>query len=387
MFDAALDGWMHTTLGAIASVGGGTTPSKAEPGYWDNGSVPWATPSDITSLPNGIRRISETAAMVSDRALSECSLPLNPAGTVLMTSRATIGYVAINDVPMTTNQGFITFRCNERSDPDFLLQWLVANRGLLVSAAGGSTFKELGRGTAKLLPIFLPPIDEQRRIAEVLISLDITIQNTQRVMEQSLKCLNASLTALMRQGILGQSDSGGDGSSPVGWTEDRCDHFFVLQRGFDITEKQSRPGTFEVISSSGPSYFHDEAAVDGPAVITGRKGRLGTVFYSDRPCWPHDTTLWVKDFKGNLPRFVFWKLREMKLEAYDAATSVPTLNRNNVHALTVRFPPLDEQQEIVEILDAEWNAIEREEAYFNRLNSIREAVASDLLTGRVRVPV
>ena len=128
MFEELPDDWEATTLGNIATLGGGTTPSKAEANYWLDGSVPWATPTDITSLPSGRCEISKTEISVSTRALQECSLPLNPTGTVLMTSRATIGYVAINDVPMTTNQGFITFRCGGKTDPHFLLHWLTANR-------------------------------------------------------------------------------------------------------------------------------------------------------------------------------------------------------------------------------------------------------------------
>jgi len=160
-------GWVLTKLGDIAVLGGGTTPSKSDESYWSEADVPWATPSDITSLPVGQRQIKTTRQAVSRRALRECSLPLNPAGTVLMTSRASIGFVAINDVPMTTNQGFITFRTNEKADADFLYHWLIANRSLLVSAAGGSTFKELGRGTAKLLPIYrLRQTADRLRLAE-----------------------------------------------------------------------------------------------------------------------------------------------------------------------------------------------------------------------------
>jgi type I restriction enzyme S subunit len=162
-------------LGEVARLGGGTTPSRAEAAYWEGATVPWATPSDITSLPAGVISIAITESKITERALAECSLPLNPPGTVLMTSRATIGFVAKSTVPMTTNQGFITFAVGQDLDADFLSQWLIAQRPNLVAAAGGSTFKELSRGTAKLLPICLPPLDEQRRIAEVLWSVDEAI--------------------------------------------------------------------------------------------------------------------------------------------------------------------------------------------------------------------
>lgn len=128
--------------------------------------------------------------------------------------------------------------------------------------------------------------------------------------------------------------------------------FLTLQRGFDITKKNAADGDFEVWSSSGFSYMHDTAMVEGPAVITGRKGKLGDVYFVDKPCWPHDTTLYVKDFKGNSPKYVYWFLKSLNLEKYDAATAVPTLNRNNVHKIKCRFPDIETQLAIVERLDA-----------------------------------
>ena len=79
----------------------------------------------------------------------------------------------------------------------------------------------------------------------------------------------------------------------------------TLQRGFDITKKQQRFGNVPVVSSGGISSFHDEAMVKGPGVVLGRKGSLGTVFYINEDFWPHDTSLWVKDFKNNNSRFVY----------------------------------------------------------------------------------
>lgn len=146
------------------------------------------------------------------------------------------------------------------------------------------------------------------------------------------------------------------------WTKGRVDEFFVLQRGFDITEAAAREGNIPVISSSGFSYFHSEAKVSGPGVVTGRKGRVGPVYYIEEDHWPHDTTLWVKDFKGNLPKYIYYFLQSIKLERYNEALAVPTLNRNNVHAIKCAFPPLKEQEKIVNAFSLWDNAIEKTEA-------------------------
>ncbi len=127
--------------------------------------------------------------------------------------------------------------------------------------------------------------------------------------------------------------------------------FFMLQRGHDLTKKEAAEGGVPVISSSGFAYYHDRHILESDAVITGRKGNLGEVYYLDSPCWPHDTTLYVKDFKGNHPKYVYWYLKSLNLERLDAASAVPTLNRNNVHELKGSFPDHEAQVKYSEKLD------------------------------------
>jgi len=104
------------------------------------------------------------------------------------------------------------------------------------------------------------------------------------------------------------------------------------------------------VSSSGIKSYHDQWQVKGPGVVIGRKGTLGSVFYVESDFWPHDTTLWVKDFHGNFPRFIFYYLRSQGLGAYDVGSSNPTLNRNHVHLLPARVPSPNEQQAIATLL-------------------------------------
>lgn len=123
--------------------------------------------------------------------------------------------------------------------------------------------------------------------------------------------------------------------------------FLTLQRGFDITVAQQVTGKVPVVSSSGIKSFHNEAKVRGPGVVIGRKGTLGNAYYIEEDFWPHDTTLWVKDFKGNNPLFCMYLLKSLDLGRYDVGASNPTLNRNHVHQIEVNFPDLTAQDKIV----------------------------------------
>lgn len=136
------------------------------------------------------------------------------------------------------------------------------------------------------------------------------------------------------------------------WIEATVGDVLTLQRGFDITRDQQQPGIVPVVSSGGIASFHDTAMVQGPGVVIGRKGTLGTVFFLDVPYWPHDTTLWVKDFKGSWPRFVYYFMKQLDVAFLDVGSANPTLNRNHVHPLRVSWPPATEQQAIAEVLGA-----------------------------------
>ena len=126
----------------------------------------------------------------------------------------------------------------------------------------------------------------------------------------------------------------------------------TLQRGFDISKKEQTDGAVPVISSGGIGSYHDEAKHSGPGVLLGRKGTLGSVYWTDLPHWPHSTTLWVKDFHGNDPKFVYYFFKAMgpELLRMDVGAANPTLNRNHVHPLPALRPPIPTQRAIASVL-------------------------------------
>lgn len=126
----------------------------------------------------------------------------------------------------------------------------------------------------------------------------------------------------------------------------------TLQRGFDITKKEQENGSYPVVSSSGINSFHSKFMVKGPGVVIGRKGTLGTAFYIESDFWPHDTTLWVKDFKGNNPYYIYCLLKSLHLERLDSGSANPTLNRNYVHEISVPLVGREQQKSIEQIVSA-----------------------------------
>jgi type I restriction enzyme S subunit len=161
------------------------------------------------------------------------------------------------------------------------------------------------------------------------------------------------------------------------WIETTVGGQATLQRGIDITRADQRSGRVPVVSSGGVSSYHDTSAATGPGVILGRKGVVGSVYYVPSDYWPHDTTLWVKDFHGNDRRFVYYFFRWLapRIATMDVGSANPTLNRNHVHPIEVRWPALvDEQRAIAHILGTLDDKIELN----RRTNETLEAIARAL---------
>ena len=130
----------------------------------------------------------------------------------------------------------------------------------------------------------------------------------------------------------------------------RLGDVLTLQRGFDLPKKNRQAGNIPLVSSPGISDFQAEIKVQPPAVITGRYGTLGKVFYLEEPCFPLNTTLWVKDFKGNHPKFCKYLLETIDYYSCSDKAAVPGVNRNHLEELLVRKPDLLEQHKIAHIL-------------------------------------
>jgi type I restriction enzyme S subunit len=158
--------WPRVRLDECCEIVSGATPSTSVAAYWD-GDIPWATPKDLSDLAS--EYISDTPRKITRAGLESCAATILPTGSVLFSSRAPIGHVAVNTLPMATNQGFKSLIPRaERLDAKFLYWWLRANRGYLEGLGNGATFKEVSKAVVSRVEIPEPPLLEQRRIAEVL---------------------------------------------------------------------------------------------------------------------------------------------------------------------------------------------------------------------------
>src|SRR5262249_26281046 len=135
------------------------------------------------------------------------------------------------------------------------------------------------------------------------------------------------------------------------WEEMSLGEFVTLQRGHDLPESQRNRGTVPILGSFGITGWHSEAKAKGPGVTVGRSGAsFGVVSYSGVDYWPLNTALYVVDFHGNNPRFAYYFLPQFDFKRYNSGSAQPSLNRNFIHPIRVRVPPIQEQQAIAYVL-------------------------------------
>jgi type I restriction enzyme S subunit len=198
--------WPIVQLKDCARIVGGATPKSEIADYW-NGDIPWTTPKDLSDLDG--KFLTDTPRKITELGLRNCSSEVLPPNSVLFSSRAPIGHVAINTVPMATNQGFKSMVPGPRLDASFLYWWLKCHRSELEQLGNGATFKEVSKAVVERVEIPLPPLDEQKRIAAILDQADDLRRKRQRALDR----LNQLGQAIFIEMF------GDPGTNPMRWRE------------------------------------------------------------------------------------------------------------------------------------------------------------------------
>lgn len=245
------------------------------------------------------------------------------------------------------------------------------------------------------MSILIPTIEEQQKIADILSTVDKKIDLIEQKIAETEKLKTSLMQKLFSEGVGVQDENGNwqphtEFSSdlvPSSWEVGEVIDFLELQRGHDLPVQSRMGGSVPIIGSNGIAGYHSQAVVEESGVITGRSGTLGKVYFSEGSFWPLNTSLYIKDFKGNSKKYCFYFLENLNLKRFGTGTGVPTLNRNIVHRQKAAFPPLIEQEKITEILDAvslKKQILEQQKAETQQL---KKGLMQKLLTGEWRVPV
>jgi len=180
--DSPLDkvpkGWRVYPVGEVVEVGGGSTPSTKEPAYWD-GQIHWATPKDLSVLHSPV--LLDTERRITEAGLEQIGSRVYPKGTLLLSSRAPIGYLAISEIAVAVNQGMIAVACGPNPSNHYMLQWTRTNMEVIESRASGTTFQEISKSNFRSIPVTIPADEVMKAFTERVEPLHRRMVNNLRV--------------------------------------------------------------------------------------------------------------------------------------------------------------------------------------------------------------
>jgi type I restriction enzyme S subunit len=340
-----MSGWPTVRLEECTEIVSGATPSTSESAYWD-GDICWATPKDLSELDSAY--ISDTPRKITRSGLQSCAATVLPPESVLFSSRAPIGHVAINTVPMATNQGFKSFVPNrERVHAKFLYHWLRRNRPYLESLGNGATFKEVSKAVVARIEIPLPPLPEQRRIAEILDKAD-ALRAKRRAALAELDTLTQSIFLDM---------FGDPATNPKGWPVKRIEEITEcldrLRR--PVTESERKPGNVPYYGANGQQGWIDSALFDEPLVLVAEDGgyfdtpERGVAYRIDGPAWVNNHAHILRAVRKHVEtEFLHRALRHFNFLPYISGTTRAKLTQGQLNAVKLFVPPLDLQRKFAE---------------------------------------
>jgi type I restriction enzyme S subunit len=372
--------WREFKIKDIADVVGGGTPSTAINEYW-NGDIPWLTPKDLTGYIRNF--ISHGERFITKKGLENSSARLLPKGTVLLTSRAPIGYVAIAENEICTNQGFKSLVPNpDKAHNLFLLYWIKTNVEYLQSIGTGTTFQEISGSVLKDVDIILPPLPEQKAIAEVLSSLDDKID----LLTRQNKTLEDLGQAYFRKWFVetevqtGRLDSIAEiimGQSPKGdsYNEDGFGTVFFQGRaefGWRFPTVRLYTTSPQRMAKKGDILMSVRAPV-GDINIAAEDCCIGRGLAAIRSEYPTFTLYAIKEQQDQLDIFngegtVFGSITKDGL----SSLSIPMPDKKRIQEFEDRFSILDEK-------------IKENSNQILTLQKLRDTLLPKLISGEVRV--
>ncbi|RZN65487.1 MAG: restriction endonuclease subunit S [Candidatus Methanoliparum thermophilum] len=398
-------GWKKARLGeVIKELGDGGTPSRNDADNF-NGGIPWVVIDDIRPY------IEKTKETLSRKGLKKSSAKLWPRGSVIVSTGATIGEVGITRIPAATKQGITGIVLDEHKVFNtFFRYFLLHNKNLLIRFSQGTSFSEIRPPALVKLAILIPPFSEQRKIAEILETVDNAMEKTDRIIEKYKHIKQGLMQDLLTKGIdengqLRSEETHRFKDSPLGkipeeWGVVKLGDVVKLRNKKMFPPNNQKYIGLENIEKEGGyvSGFTPSEKIKGNASVF-KKGDI--LFGKLRP---NLRKYWYARFDGwcsteiyvimpNSPEIIrdflylviqseqFLKLAESKI----FGTKMPRTSWNILKTHEFPLPPLPEQHRIALILSQIDEIIEKEERYKEKLERIKQGLMEDLLTGKIRV--
>lgn len=327
-----------------------------------------------------------------------------------MTSRASIGFVAINTVPMATNQGFQSLRCKEGALAEYIYQYIIWLRPELEKISAGSTFAEISSSSVKKIRVTLPPLPEQQKIAAILSSVDDVIEKTRAQIDKLKDLKTGMMQELLTKGIGHTAFKDSPvGRIPVSWRVAKLAQVTKVVDSLHQTPKFSNEGfpmirvsdikpgkvntdrAFKVSQEVFCQFTKNHKPQKGDLLMS-RVGSYGVCCYLNRDidvCLGQNTVVIIPDRVDSLFLYhsIYSEAVQNQIEFEVAGSGYKSLSLASIRSLSISLPPDGEQKKIADILASIDDQIETKNRKMKAVSNAKKALMQDLLTGKVRVNV
>ncbi len=406
--------WETYKLEDIADVIGGGTPSTSNPEYWGN-EIAWLTPRDLSNHLS--KYISKGERSITKAGLQNSSARLLPEGTVLLTSRAPIGYLAIASNPVTTNQGFKSFIVKENLLSNQFLYYLIKHNVEQLQQLGtGTTFAEISATTLKGLEFSIPNIESQNKIAHILSTIDDKIENnlaTNKTLQEIARTLFkewfVNFNYPNADGNLKQSEFG---EIPESWEVNGIGTISYVQNGYAFKSKdfqeQGEVGIIKIkningnvvdiqntdfVDASVVSSLDEKFKIESGSLLiamTGAEvGKIGLVPLTDKNLWLNQR---VGMFKENVPFGNFYMYLLLSTDSYQTAiqnsalgSAQPNISASAIESIRAIIPPAELIEAFGRIAQPMFEKILDNLAENETLKNTRDSLLPKLLSGEIIV--
>jgi type I restriction enzyme S subunit len=404
--------WQTRTTDELFTVETGTTPSTKEEAYWKDGTVNWITPTDLSKL-DGKLRIRGSERKVTEKALKESNLTLMPKGSIILSTRAPVGYVATLEEEAAFNQGCKGLIPKDTGQifTDFYSYYISSKKEVLQNLSCGSTFLELAKNRLEKFSMPLFPISEQRAVVGVLGVVDCAIELADRIIAQTERLKRGLMQQLLTRGI-GHTETKQTpiGNIPKEWSVVKLEDIATIRYGLGQPPEIDENGVPMIRATNidqGAIIKKDLLKVKRSAIPQSRMAFLqegdiivvrsgaytGDIGYITRK-WEGSVAgydLVVSPSKAISSRYLSYYLLNSKAQSYfsqlKSRSAQPHLNSEQVAGTPIILPSLSEQESIANILSTISTKLQYERQELAVLGRIKQSMMDLLLTGKIRIKV
>jgi len=370
--------WPTVKLGDVMTVGRGSSPRPIkDERFFTGGTIPWVKIADATASG---KFICQTNQHVNDYGAS-FSRKLKP-GALIFPASGTLGIPRFLGVEACIHDGWLYFSDYQGIDPDWLYYRIILLKDYYEGIAYGAAIQNINTGIVRNTEIQLPDLTTQRSMSAVLSTYDNLIATNQRriaLLEDAARRLYREWFVHLR--FPGHESVPVKDGVPEGWVQSPLGDIAPLNYGKALKSTERKDGKVPVYGSSGIVGTHNVALVDSGAIVVGRKGNVGSLYFSPVPCFPIDTVYYIAPTQASYRLFL--ALHYLNFISSDAA--VPGLNRTYAHSLPVLQPSDDVAEAFERLVRSVFEQVQQLTEQNAKLAQTRDLLLPKLMSGQLDV--